>query len=149
MPGLADPHTGSQPRKAVAAAGAVLVPALVLIFGAWLRWRMKCDEGCYDKPAGAHEPGHAWTSYTTSWQWDAQFALAAGGVMAAVATVLADREGTRHARHLRGPRCGRPLRRVDRLVLGLATPRVLIHPGTSLDAPSGLAPRVGRRYLAA
>lgn len=96
MPDVADPHTGPQPRKPLAAAGAgvvVLVPALVLFTGAWLRWRMKCDEGCYDKPAGAHEPGHAWTSYTTSWQWDAQFALAAGGVVAAVATVWLTAKG--------------------------------------------------------
>jgi hypothetical protein len=70
----------------VGVAAVVLVPAFVLFIGAWLRWGMKCDESCSDTPNRAYEPGHAWTSYTTSWQWDAQFALAAGGLVAAAAT---------------------------------------------------------------
>jgi hypothetical protein len=79
--------------RIVLVAGLVLAVAGVWL-GAWLRWGMRCDEGCYLRPT---EPGEPWTRYTDSWQWHAQFALASLAVIAA-GTAL----GTVRARPLVG-----------------------------------------------
>lgn len=79
-----------RPTLVAAVLGAsVLVPMLLLFLGAWLRWAMKCDEGCYLRD---QEPGHAWTRYEGSWQWDAQFAVAVAGLVAAGAAVYLARK---------------------------------------------------------
>jgi hypothetical protein len=64
--------------------GTVLAAVLALAIAAitleaWLRWGMRCDEGCYLRSA---EPGQPWTRYSDSWQWHAQFALALVAVIA-------------------------------------------------------------------
>jgi hypothetical protein len=57
----------------------------VLALAAWLRWGMRCDEGCYQR---ATEPGESWTRYRDSWQWHAQFALALLAVIAAATAIM-------------------------------------------------------------
>jgi hypothetical protein len=63
---------------------ATLVSSPVILAGAWLRWGMKCDEGCRS-PADVSGGDQSWTSHASAWQWDAQFALALGGFLAALA----------------------------------------------------------------
>jgi|SRR5215203_3675263 len=64
-------------RTVLAAALALAIAAMAL--GAWLRWGMRCDEGCSLRSA---EPGQPWTRYSDSWQWHAQFAVALLAVIA-------------------------------------------------------------------
>ena len=61
-----------------------LVTAAVFL-AAWLRWGMRCDEGCYLRSA---EPGAPWTRYRDSWQWHVHFGVAVFAVLAAVAGLL-------------------------------------------------------------
>ena len=68
----------------------VFVAVLALVVAAtsleaWLRWGMRCDEGCYVRSA---EPGEPWTRYGDSWQWHAQFALALLASIAAGAALV-------------------------------------------------------------
>jgi len=78
--------------NALVAALSVAIVALAL--AAWLRWGMRCDEGCYRRST---EPGHSWTRYKDSWQWHAQFALALLAIIAAAAAIM-----TRRVRPLAG-----------------------------------------------
>jgi hypothetical protein len=75
--------TGRRTLRLLALA-VTLVGSPVILAGAWLRWAMKCDEGCRS-PADASGGGQSWTSHASSWQWDAQFALALVGFLAALA----------------------------------------------------------------
>jgi hypothetical protein len=68
---------------ALIAALAVAIMAMTL--GAWLRWGMRCDEGCYLRSA---EAGAPWTRYRDSWQWHAQFAVALLAMLAAGAGLV-------------------------------------------------------------
>jgi hypothetical protein len=34
-----------------------------------------CKDACFDGGQRTPEPGHAWTAYESSWQWQAQWAL--------------------------------------------------------------------------
>jgi hypothetical protein len=34
-----------------------------------------CGDACYDGGLRTREPGHAWTAYSGSWQWQAQWGL--------------------------------------------------------------------------
>jgi hypothetical protein len=70
-------------RTVLVALLALAIAATTL--GAWLRWGMRCDEGCYLRSA---EPGEPWTRYRDSWQWHAQFALALLAVIAAGAALV-------------------------------------------------------------
>src|SRR3990170_4974261 len=65
----------------------VLAPTVALLLAALLRWGMRCDETCRDRTGEGAEPGQPWPAYESSWQWDAQFALAVVGLLAAVAAV--------------------------------------------------------------
>ena len=44
---------------------------LLLLLNEQRRDSVRCDQDCYGE-FRTYEPGHAWTNYTTSWQWDAQ-----------------------------------------------------------------------------
>src|SRR3954453_5555245 len=43
---------------------------------------LRCRQACYGAPAtdrygsSTYEPGHPWTNYATSWQWEAQNTMA-------------------------------------------------------------------------
>jgi hypothetical protein len=47
----------------------------------------RCEQECFGTYR-TYEPGHAWTNYQDSWQWDAQNAIAAVGFILAVAGAL-------------------------------------------------------------
>jgi hypothetical protein len=34
-----------------------------------------CEDACYGGPLRTYEPGHAWTAYDGSWQWQAQWGM--------------------------------------------------------------------------
>ena len=63
---------------------ATLVGSPLILAGAWFLWAMKCDEGCRS-PADTSGGGQSWTNHASAWQWDAQFALALAGFLAALA----------------------------------------------------------------
>ena len=44
---------------------------LLLLLNEQRRDGVRCDQDCYGTYR-TYEPGHAWTNYTDSWQWDAQ-----------------------------------------------------------------------------
>jgi hypothetical protein len=44
---------------------------------------VRCDQDCFGSYR-TFEPGHAWTSYPGSWQWDAQNAIAGVAFVLAV-----------------------------------------------------------------
>jgi len=47
----------------------------------------RCEQECFGVYR-TYEPGHPWTNYTDSWQWDAQNALAAVAFILAVSAAL-------------------------------------------------------------
>jgi hypothetical protein len=47
----------------------------------------RCEQECFGTYR-TYEPGHPWTNYADSWQWDAQNALAAVAFILAVAAAL-------------------------------------------------------------
>ena len=57
--------------------------ALLLLLNAQRRDSVRCDQDCYGTYR-TFEPGHAWTNYDDSWQWDAQSAVMSVGFIAAI-----------------------------------------------------------------
>jgi hypothetical protein len=47
---------------------------LLLLLNEQRRDGIRCDQDCYGTYR-TYEPGHPWTNYTDSWQWDAQNVL--------------------------------------------------------------------------
>jgi hypothetical protein len=48
----------------------------------------KCRDACYDGGVlRSYQPGHAWTAYEGSWQWQGQWALGVGALVLAVAAL--------------------------------------------------------------
>ena len=60
---------------------------LLLLLNAQRRDGIRCDQDCYGTYR-TYEPGHAWTNYTDSWQWDAQNALMAVAFIVSLAALL-------------------------------------------------------------
>ena len=74
------------PRSLLTVAVAVLgVVVVALALGAFLRWGMRCDEGCYVRSTDPEQP---WTRYRDSWQWHAQFVLALVALTASAGAVV-------------------------------------------------------------
>jgi hypothetical protein len=74
---------------------AVVVGGCVLYL-AWIARGLRCDESCRVSSArGAHD--RSWTSYEDSWQWEAQFVLAAIGVVLAIGALMLVRTRWRRA----------------------------------------------------
>ena len=48
---------------------------------------IRCDQDCYGTYR-TYEPGHAWTNYPDSWQWDAQNGLMTLSFLVAVAAFV-------------------------------------------------------------
>ena len=61
--------------------------SLLLLLNAQRRDSVRCDQDCYGT-FRTFEPGHPWTNYTDSWQWDAQNAVVSLGFIAAVAALV-------------------------------------------------------------
>ena len=60
---------------------------LVLLLFALNEDSERCEQECFGTYR-TYEPGHPWTNYTDSWQWDAQNAIAAVAFILAVAAAL-------------------------------------------------------------
>jgi len=65
--------------------GAWVLVSLLILLNEQRRDSVRCDQDCYGTYR-TYEPGHPWTNYTDSWQWDAQnilmtvaFLMAVGG----------------------------------------------------------------------
>jgi hypothetical protein len=65
-------------------AAAVTLGTFVVFFYAIGHESNACGLACYDISERPYEPGHAWTAYRQSWQWQAQWALGVGGFVAAL-----------------------------------------------------------------
>ncbi len=66
--------------------GAWAFVSLLVLLNEQRRDSVRCDQDCYGTYR-TYEPGHPWTNYTDSWQWDAQnilmtiaFLFSLGGV---------------------------------------------------------------------
>jgi hypothetical protein len=60
---------------------------LLLLLNEQRRDGVRCDQDCYGEYR-TYEPGHAWTNYTDSWQWDAQNILMSFAFAASVAALV-------------------------------------------------------------
>ena len=76
------------PAPARTMMGVTTAIAVMAWFGmAYLYLGMRCDEVCHDGLTVTGPPAD-WTEFESSWQWGAQFALAALGSVAGIAAVL-------------------------------------------------------------
>jgi len=64
--------------------GLVTFLTLLLLLNAQRRDGVRCDQDCFGTYR-TYEPGHPWTNYDDSWQWDAQNALMAVAFIVSVA----------------------------------------------------------------
>jgi hypothetical protein len=71
--------------------GAWALLSLLILLNEQRRDGIRCDQDCYGTYR-TYEPGHPWTNYTDSWQWDAQnilmtiaFLVAVGGGVSVLA----------------------------------------------------------------
>ena len=60
---------------------------LLLLLHDQRRDSIRCDQDCYGTYR-TYEPGHAWTNYPESWQWDAQNGLMTLAFLVAVAAFV-------------------------------------------------------------
>ena len=60
---------------------------LLLLLNEQRRDGVRCDQDCYGEYR-TYEPGHPWTNYPDSWQWDAQNVLMTLSFLASVAAVV-------------------------------------------------------------
>src|SRR5437763_2949623 len=79
------------PRRRLRIACAVLAAVSVIVLAVSLhRDDLRCGQSCYGVAPSdrfgslTYEPGHRWTAYATSWQWDAQSTLAFVAVVASL-----------------------------------------------------------------
>ena len=61
--------------------------SLFILLNEQRRDGVRCDQDCYGTYR-TYEPGHPWTNYTDSWQWDAQNILMTIAFLVAVAGVV-------------------------------------------------------------
>jgi hypothetical protein len=47
-----------------------------------------CGDACYDGGLRTYEGGHHWTAYEGAWQWQAQWLLALGALLTALAALV-------------------------------------------------------------
>jgi hypothetical protein len=72
-----------QPRRIRRGVSLATLFTLVLLLVDLNRDAARCDQDCFGSYR-TYEPGHAWTSYPGSWQWDAQNAIAGVAFVLAV-----------------------------------------------------------------
>jgi hypothetical protein len=75
---------GGRSSEVTGSAIAVLAMAVVVFIYAAGEESRRCGPNCYDGPLRTYEPGHTWTAYSSSWQWEAQWALAFLGLALAI-----------------------------------------------------------------
>ena len=115
------PFASLSPRRIRRGVGLSTIFTLVLMLFALNEDQERCEQECF----GTHrtfEPGHPWTNYVDSWQWDAQNAIAGVAfILAVVAAVSLVGEHLRRAVVLTGAVVGlqRRLDRVGRAALSL------------------------------
>ena len=61
--------------------------ALLVLLNEQRRDGVRCGQDCYGEYR-TYEPGHAWTNYPGSWQWDAQNILMTISFLVSVAAVV-------------------------------------------------------------
>lgn len=72
------------------ASAAVCVFAFLVLMFAISHENQDCGDRCFDGDGILpYEPGHAWTAYQESWQWQAQWLMAVGAMVLAVAALAA------------------------------------------------------------
>jgi hypothetical protein len=77
-------HPWRWQRRGVKAVAALSVVVLLVDLN---RDAVRCDQDCYGTYR-TYEPGHAWTNYPDSWQWDVQNAIAGVAFLVGVASYL-------------------------------------------------------------
>jgi hypothetical protein len=84
-------------RRGVTAAIVAALTFVVMLFAIQHESR-DCGSSCSDGDGIlARQPGHAWTSYQESWQWQAQWALGVGAfLLAFMALCTSSRHAWRH-----------------------------------------------------
>jgi multisubunit Na+/H+ antiporter MnhB subunit len=83
--------TATAPRRAwerARTAGWLTAAAFVLFLVAMQHENTDCRVACYDIGLRTYEPGHHWTAYQGAWQWQAQWLLALGALVAAFAALV-------------------------------------------------------------
>jgi hypothetical protein len=60
---------------------------LLLLLNEQRRDSVRCDQDCYGEYR-TYEPGHAWTNYPGSWQWDAQNVLMSIAFAVSIAAIV-------------------------------------------------------------
>lgn len=86
MPRLSRRTGGEISRVAVL----LLMATFIVFIYAAQHEQAGCHPDCYDGAQRTYEPGHAWTAYAGSWQWQAQWTLAFVGVLAAALSMFAE-----------------------------------------------------------
>lgn len=69
-------------------AGAMTAAAFVVFLLAMQHENTACDQACYDTGLRTFERGHHWTAYEGAWQWQAQWLLGLGALVAAFAALV-------------------------------------------------------------
>src|SRR3954454_9231216 len=57
------------------AAGVLVIANFIVLLAAIQHDENRCGQDCYDVGLRTNEPGHSWTSYNGSWQWEAMYLL--------------------------------------------------------------------------
>ena len=69
-------QTGRRRRVVVRAlAVALAVTGFVVLLMDVQRDPNRCHQNCFDGSDNTFEPGHVWTAYASSWQWEAQLVI--------------------------------------------------------------------------
>lgn len=69
-------------------AGWLTAAAFVVFLLAMQHESTSCDQACYDTGLRTFERGHHWTAYEGAWQWQAQWLLGLGALVAAFAALV-------------------------------------------------------------
>jgi hypothetical protein len=69
-------------------AGWLTAATLVLFLLAVQHESTACKQACYDNGYRTYEGGHPWTAYEGAWQWQAQWLLGLGALLAAFAALV-------------------------------------------------------------
>ena len=76
-----------------AAATLLVIAAALGLWYAWYAYAARCDDSCAGSRYTAPPAGEPWDDYQSSWQWTAQFVLAATGLVLTACARLAVRWG--------------------------------------------------------
>lgn len=77
-----------RPWERARTAGWLTAATLVVFLLAVHHENTGCQEACYDNGFRTYEGGHHWTAYDGAWQWQAQWLIALGALLAAFAALV-------------------------------------------------------------